>query len=288
MFERFTNRARRVVVLAQEEARLLNHNYIGTEHLLLGILAEGDGTAARALDELGISLDIARQQVEHLVGTGQNPARSGHIPFTPRAKKVLELSLREALQLGNNYIGTEHILLGLIREGHGVAVQVLTQLAGDVSVVRMHVVRLAPGGPGRAGEEPAATAAEAATAARLGIRALLEDISRRLANIEAHLGIAALAPRAAGSPARRRVRARLSEEYSAGPGAAAAGEAGAPADAAGSGARPGDATGQGAGGDAPAGGAATPAGSGPEHAADDSEAASDQPADRAAGQADGS
>ena len=120
MFERFTDRARRVVVLAQEEARLLNHNYIGTEHILLGLIHEGEGVAAKALESLGISLDAVRGQVEEIIGQGGS-APSGHIPFTPRAKKVLELSLREALQLGHNYIGTEHILLGLIREGEGVA-----------------------------------------------------------------------------------------------------------------------------------------------------------------------
>ena len=118
MFERFTDRARRVVVLAQEEARMLNHNYIGTEHILLGLIHEGEGVAAKALESLGISLEAVRQQVEEIIGQGQQ-APSGHIPFTPRAKKVLELSLREALQLGHNYIGTEHILLGLIREGDG-------------------------------------------------------------------------------------------------------------------------------------------------------------------------
>ena len=116
MFERFTDRARRVVVLAQEEARMLNHNYIGTEHILLGLIHEGEGVAAKALESLGISLEAVREQVEEIIGQGQQ-APSGHIPFTPRAKKVLELSLREALQLGHNYIGTEHILLGLIREG---------------------------------------------------------------------------------------------------------------------------------------------------------------------------
>ena len=124
MFERFTDRARRVVVLAQEEARMLNHNYIGTEHILLGLIHEGEGVAAKALESLGISLEAVRQQVEEIIGQGQQ-APSGHIPFTPRAKKVLELSLREALQLGHNYIGTEHILLGLIREGDGVAVKIL-------------------------------------------------------------------------------------------------------------------------------------------------------------------
>ena len=126
MFERFTDRARRVVVLAQEEARMLSHNYIGTEHILLGLIHEGDGIAAKALESLGVSLEAVRAQVEEIIGQGQQ-APSGHIPFTPRAKKVLELSLREALQLGHNYIGTEHILLGLIREGEGVAAQVLAQ-----------------------------------------------------------------------------------------------------------------------------------------------------------------
>jgi ATP-dependent Clp protease ATP-binding subunit ClpC len=189
MFERFTNRARRVVVLAQEEARILRHNYIGTEHLLLGILAEGDGTAFRALAELGVTLEIARQQVEGIVGTGQN-AMSGHIPFTPRAKKVLELSLREALKLGHNYIGTEHILLGIIREGDGVGAQVLTRLGDDLSVVRMHVIRLAP----TSGEDPAETASVPPHRTSIagqpgGVLALLEDISVRLANIERHLGI---------------------------------------------------------------------------------------------------
>ena len=132
MFERFTDRARRVVVLAQEEARMLNHNYIGTEHILLGLIHEGEGVAAKALESLGISLEAVRSQVEEIIGQGQQ-APSGHIPFTPRAKKVLELSLREALQLGHNYIGTEHILLGLIREGEGVAAQVLVKL-GPISV----------------------------------------------------------------------------------------------------------------------------------------------------------
>ena len=131
MFERFTDRARRVVVLAQEEARLLNHNYIGTEHILLGLIHEGEGVAAKALESLGISLEAVRSQVEEIIGQGGS-SPSGHIPFTPRAKKVLELSLREALQLGHNYIGTEHILLGLIREGEGVAAQVLVKLGADL------------------------------------------------------------------------------------------------------------------------------------------------------------
>src|ERR671918_24046 len=141
MFERFTDRARRVVVLAQEEARLLNHNYIGTEHILLGLIHEGEGVAAKALESLGISLEAVRQQVEEIIGQGGS-SPSGHIPFTPRAKKVLELSLREALQLGHNYIGTEHILLGLIREGEGVAAQVLVKLGADLSRVRQQVIQL--------------------------------------------------------------------------------------------------------------------------------------------------
>ena len=150
MFERFTDRARRVVVLAQEEARLLNHNYIGTEHILLGLIHEGEGVAAKALESLGISLEAVRQQVEEIIGQGGS-SPSGHIPFTPRAKKVLELSLREALQLGDNYIGTEHILLGLIREGEGVAAQVLVKLGADLSRVRQQVIQLLSGYPGPSG-----------------------------------------------------------------------------------------------------------------------------------------
>ncbi len=153
MFERFTDRARRVVVLAQEEARMLNHNYIGTEHILLGLIHEGEGVAAKALESLGISLEAVRSQVEEIIGQGQQ-APSGHIPFTPRAKKVLELSLREALQLGHNYIGTEHILLGLIREGEGVAAQVLMKLGADLSRVRQQVIQLLSGYQGK---EPVTT-----------------------------------------------------------------------------------------------------------------------------------
>ena len=160
MFERFTDRARRVVVLAQEEARMLNHNYIGTEHILLGLIHEGEGVAAKALESLGISLEGVRSQVEEIIGQGQQ-APSGHIPFTPRAKKVLELSLREALQLGHNYIGTEHILLGLIREGEGVAAQVLVKLGADLNRVRQQVIQLLSGYQGK---EPA----EAGTGGRGG------------------------------------------------------------------------------------------------------------------------
>ena len=163
MFERFTDRARRVVVLAQEEARLLNHNYIGTEHILLGLIHEGEGVAAKALESLGISLEGVRSQVEEIIGQGGS-SPSGHIPFTPRAKKVLELSLREALQLGHNYIGTEHILLGLIREGEGVAAQVLVKLGADLSRVRQQVIQLLSGysgsgqqGQGGPGEKAGAT-----------------------------------------------------------------------------------------------------------------------------------
>jgi len=149
MFERFTDRARRVVVLAQEEARLLSHNYIGTEHILLGLIHEGEGVAAEVLRTLGIGLDAVRDRVRSAIGEGSQ-APSGHIPFTPRAKKVLELSLREALQLGHNYIGTEHILLGLIREGQGVAAEVLVALGADLNVVRQQVIRVLRGVPGPA------------------------------------------------------------------------------------------------------------------------------------------
>jgi len=158
MFERFTDRARRVVVLAQEEARLLNHSYIGTEHILLGLIHEGEGVAAKALESLGISLEAVRSQVEEIIGQGGS-SPSGHIPFTPRAKKVLELSLREALQLGHNYIGTEHILLGLIREGEGVAAQVLVKLGADLSRVRQQVIQLLSGYQGPAGSSGASSGA---------------------------------------------------------------------------------------------------------------------------------
>ncbi len=156
MFERFTDRARRVVVLAQEEARMLSHNYIGTEHILLGLIHEGEGVAAKALESLDISLEAVRAQVEEIIGQGQQ-APSGHIPFTPRAKKVLELSLREALQLGHSYIGTEHILLGLIREGEGVAAQVLQKLGADLNRVRQQVIQLLSGFQGKESGSAAAS-----------------------------------------------------------------------------------------------------------------------------------
>jgi hypothetical protein len=146
MFEKFTDRARQAVVYAQEEARLLNHNYIGTEHILLGLVQEGGGVGATALDSLGVSLENVRQRVEEIIGTGAVPP-SGHVPFTPRAKKVLELALREALQLGHNFIGTEHLLLGLIREGEGVAAQVLVDLGADLGRARDAVLQIISGMP---------------------------------------------------------------------------------------------------------------------------------------------
>ena len=146
MFQRFSDSARRVVVLAQEEARKINHNYIGTEHLLLGLIQEGEGIAARALESMHVELDAVRSQVVEIIGLGSTPP-SGHIPFTPRAKKVLELSLREALQLGHNYIGTEHIMLGLLREGEGVAAKVLVKLGVDLERLRNHVLKMLSGAP---------------------------------------------------------------------------------------------------------------------------------------------
>jgi ATP-dependent Clp protease ATP-binding subunit ClpC len=152
VFERFTDRARRVLVLAQEEARLLNHGFIGTEHILLGLIHEGDGIAAQALESLAISLEAVRDRVEEAVGPAGSTAPTGSPPFTPRAKKVLELSLREALQLGHNYIGTEHILLGLVREGEGVAAQVLVSLGADLLRVRATVIELLADYPRSPGE----------------------------------------------------------------------------------------------------------------------------------------
>ncbi len=155
MFERFTDRARRVLVLAQEEARLLNHNFIGTEHILLGLIHEGEGTAAKALESLGITLEAVREKVEETIGPA-GASTTGSPPFTPRAKKVLELSLREALQLGHNYIGTEHMLLGVVREGEGVAATVLQSLGADLSRVRQQVIQLLSSG-GLGGKEAAAS-----------------------------------------------------------------------------------------------------------------------------------
>ncbi|HJY97454.1 MAG TPA: Clp protease N-terminal domain-containing protein, partial [Streptosporangiaceae bacterium] len=183
MFERFTDRARRVVALAQDEARRLNHDYIGTEHILLGLIHEGGGVAAGALESLGISLHVVRQEVEQIIGRGRQ-APSGPIPFTPRAKKVLELSLREALQIGHNYIGTEHILLGLIREGDGVAAQVLVKLGADLNRVRPRVIELISGQePDRRLPQEGVPVAD--------IQARLDAIEDRLAAVEQQVGTAA-------------------------------------------------------------------------------------------------
>jgi len=148
MFERFTERARQVVVLAQEEARTLKHNYIGTEHILLGLLREEEGLAARVLESLDITTERVRAQVVRIVGSGEE-VTSGQIPFTPRAKKVLELALREALSLGHNYIGTEHILLGLVRENEGVAARILLDFDADSEKIRNEVIRMLSGPGGR-------------------------------------------------------------------------------------------------------------------------------------------
>jgi ATP-dependent Clp protease ATP-binding subunit ClpC len=182
MFERFTDRARRVVVLAQEEARMLNHNYIGTEHILLGLIHEGEGVAAKALESLGISLEGVRDQVEEIIGQGQT-APAGHIPFTPRAKKVLELSLREALQLGHNYIGTEHILLGLIREGEGVAAQVLQKLGADLNRVRQQVIQLLSGYAGGEGGSGQAKAGVSGGSEESKGSAVLDQFGRNLTQL---------------------------------------------------------------------------------------------------------
>jgi ATP-dependent Clp protease ATP-binding subunit ClpC len=180
MLDRFTDRARRVVKLAEEEARMLNHNYIGTEHILLGLIHEGDGVAAKALESLGISLLAVRQQVEEIIGQGQQvPSES--IPFTPRAKKVLELSLRESKQLGHTYIGTEHILLGLIREGDGVAAQVLVKLGADLNRVRQQVIQLI------SGQQPAGRLLPQAAAPVTEVQTRLETIEARLDTIDVHL-----------------------------------------------------------------------------------------------------
>ncbi len=190
MFERFTDRARRVVVLAQEEARLLHHNYIGTEHILLGLIHEGEGVAAKSLESLGISLEAVRNQVEEIIGQGGS-SPSGHIPFTPRAKKVLELSLREALQLGHNYIGTEHILLGLIREGEGVAAQVLVKLGADLSRVRQQVIQLLSGygGPQGAGSPEKATTSPGGSGEGASGSLVLDQFGRNLTKLAKDSGL---------------------------------------------------------------------------------------------------
>jgi hypothetical protein len=182
MFERFTDQARRVIVLAQEEARMLNHDHLGTEHLLLGLIHEGQGVAAEALESLGISLEAARRQVGEIAGRGRR-APSGHIPFTTPAKAALERSLREALQLGHDYIGTEHVLLGLTREDDGMAAQVLTRLGADLDRVRQQVIRLVRDAP-----EQARPGAPAARRTAGGVQARLDAIERRLAALERRVG----------------------------------------------------------------------------------------------------
>ncbi len=250
MFERFTDRARRVVVLAQEEARMLDHNYIGTEHILLGIVHLGEGAAAKALDSLGISLDGARQQVEEIIGRGKH-APSGHIPFTPRAKKVLELSLRESLQLGNDYIGTEHILLGLLREGEGVAAQVLVRLGADLNRVRQQVILVVEE---QQGEQPRVRPARRGPLPPTSrfpreqeIFLMLTDISSRLHAIEEHLGLRPSPEREQGGRAvaaePREAESGGGESGDAGPGGGESGDAGPGGVAsgeAGSGAEPGE------------------------------------------------
>jgi hypothetical protein len=191
MFERFTNQARRVVVLAQEESRQLNHNYIGTEHLLLGLLHEGKGTGARALESMDITLEAARREVETRIGRGKQEP-SGRIPFTPRAKKSLELSLRESLALGQNYIGTAHLLLALIRKGDGVGIEVLISLGADLNALRSRVIALLPGDTERASEPSRIARGTPVLATRQpgAIQALLDAIDARLCAIERHLGLA--------------------------------------------------------------------------------------------------
>ena len=181
LFERFTDRARRVLVLAQEEARLLNHNFIGTEHILLGLIHEGEGVAAKALESLGISLEAVREKVEETIGPA-GTSTTGSPPFTPRAKKVLELSLREALQLGHNYIGTEHMLLGLVREGEGVAAQVLVSLGADLSRVRQQVIQLLSGYQAAGPEKATAGAAPSAADVPAG-SPVLDQFGRNLTQL---------------------------------------------------------------------------------------------------------
>ncbi len=221
MFERFTDRARRVVILAQEEARMLDHNYIGTEHVLLGLIHESEGVASRALESLGVTLQPARDQVQKIIGRGKKTP-SGPIPFTPRAKKVLELSLREALQLGDDHIGTEHILLGLLREGEGVAVQILVAMGVDLNHVRRQVIQMAKGEgtrvatPVPAGEGIRVTtppgpieAAEAVARQQMRVplhvwmtsmQSSLDRVVDRLEAIERHLGLKSSAAEADAPP----------------------------------------------------------------------------------------
>jgi ATP-dependent Clp protease ATP-binding subunit ClpC len=182
MFERFTDRARRVVVLAQEDARMLNHNYVGTEHLLLALIREGGGVAAQALESLGITEEAARQQVGEIIGPGQPGPQKGHLPLTPQAKKTLQLSLREAIALGHGYIGTEHILLGLVRAGEGPAVQVLNGLGVDPARVRQKVIQVVSAR--RVEEEPGP-----GRAAGRGKRKVLSELRGRLDSLEWRLSV---------------------------------------------------------------------------------------------------
>jgi ATP-dependent Clp protease ATP-binding subunit ClpC len=184
MFERFTDRARRVVVVAQNEARSLDHDYIGTEHILLALMEEGSGVGAKALEAMQITMDAVREKVEEITGRGQVPPRKGHIPFTPAAEKVLEFSLREALQLGHHYIGTEHILLGLVRQGDGVAAQVLVSLGADLNRTRQQVIQILSG---RQQEEPTPVIVA-------DLRDRLASVAARLAVIERRLRDAAVGP----------------------------------------------------------------------------------------------
>ena len=190
MFERFTSQSRRVVVLAQEEARMLNHNYIGTEHLLLGLLHEGKGAAARALTAMDVTLDAAREQVVATIGRGQAEP-SGHIPFTPPAKKSLELSLREALQLESAYIGTGHLLLGLIHQGDNTAIKVLGGLGADLKDLRARVTQELREHPEDSQEAPPVERErqQLRVFLRSQVQGLLDTIDDRLTAIERHLGI---------------------------------------------------------------------------------------------------
>ena len=194
MFERFTNQSRRAVVIAQEQARDFRHSYIGTEHILLGLLSEGTGSAARVLTSVDVTLDAVRREVEVTVGRGDDERSSGHIPFTPRAKKSLERSLRESLQLGSGYIGTGHLLLGLISEDDDVAVQILITLGTDLDVLRTRVTQDIRANPEQLEPSSLATGRTRARATVIArqpeeIRNLLEAIDARLRAIERHLGI---------------------------------------------------------------------------------------------------
>jgi ATP-dependent Clp protease ATP-binding subunit ClpC len=182
MFERFTDRARRVVVLAQEEARMLIHDYVGTEHILLALIREGGGVAAQALESLGVTEEAARRQVEEIVERGQAGSQRGHLPFTPRARKILQLSLREAIALGHGYIGTEHILLGLVREGEGAATRVLNGLGVDPNRVRQQVIQLVSAR--RVQDQPAA-----GRAAGRGKRKLMSELRGRLDSVDWRLSV---------------------------------------------------------------------------------------------------